>query len=295
MCRIWGVHRMTTTASLSAQLDRMEAEGVIDLATVDFDVRRPDLVRERLGPTLDYFARVEREVERNLLEIAAFLPGASDQTKRFVTIWAEQELPHGEVFETLKAHLHLPPSEPDLTTVSLPLRVTGRLSVIPGVSDVLLMLYNSMGAMHERLTAVGYDKLRDRLLDIGERGFAVTGVAPIRKQESGHYAFYRNSALALQGRLSSWQLALARIVRVHTYQPIGVRTSLTAGADKAVFGGTAMALTGSPDMSDIAVPVQRVAQELLVREGQGLRLPPFVAKALRQCVDATRVGAPLTV
>lgn len=284
----------TGTASLSAQLDRMEAEGVIDLATVDFDVRRPDLVRARLGPTLDYFARVEREVERNLLEIAAFLPGASDETRRFVRIWAEQELPHGEVFETLKARLDLPPSEPDLTTVSLPLRVTGRLSVVPGVSDVLLMLYHSMGAMHERLTAVGYDKLRDRLLEIGERGFAQTGVAPIRKQESGHYAFYRNSALALQGRLSAWQLALARIVRVRTYEPIGVRTSLTAGADPAAFGRTAMALTGGTDMRDIAVPVQRVAQELLVREDQGLRLPPFVARALRQTVEAARAGMPVT-
>jgi hypothetical protein len=276
-----------TTAHLTSQLDRMEAEGVIDLATVDFDVRRPDLVRQRLAPTLDYFARVEREVERNLLEIAAFLPGAGEETQRFVRIWAEQELPHGEIFETLKAHLGLPPSQPDLTTVSLPLRVTGRLSAIPGVSNVLLMLYHSMGAMHERLTAVGYDKLRDRLLEIGEHGFAHTAVTPIRKQESGHYAFYRNSALALRGRMAAWQLALARIIRIRTYEPIGVRTSLTAGADRATFGRTAVALLGgSRDMSDISVPVQRVAQDLLVGEKQGLRLPPFVAKALRRTVDA---------
>jgi hypothetical protein len=272
--------------SLDEQLDRMESEGALDLRTVDFDLRRPDLVRERLAPTLDYFARVEREVERNLLEIAAFLPGAGEETQRFVRIWAEQELPHGEIFETLKAHLSLPPSRPDLTTVTPGLRIAGRLSVIPGVSDVLLMLYHSMGAMHERLTAVGYDKLRDRLLEIGEHGFAATAVAPIRKQESTHYAYYRNAALVLKQRLATWQLALARIIRVRTYQPIGVRTRLTAGAAPAAFGTTAMALTGTVVLDEFAVPVQRVAQELLVQEGRGLRLPPFVARALQQTVDA---------
>jgi hypothetical protein len=87
--------------------------------------------------------------------------------------------------------------------------------------------------------------------------------------------------------MATWQLALARIIRVRTYEPIGVRTRLTAGADRAMFGRTAVALLGgSRDMSDIAVPVQRVAQDLLVREEQGLRLPPFVAKALRRTVEA---------
>ncbi len=273
---------------LDAQLDHLEAEGVIDLADVDFHVRSPDLVRERLGSALDYFARVEREVERNLLEIAAFLPQASPQTRRFVDIWSAQELPHGEIFETLKERLELPPSTPDLSTVSPTLKVAGRLAFIPGVGDVLLFLYLTMGAMHERLTAIGYDRLRDRFLEIGETGFATTGVQAIRKQESGHYAYYRNAAFEVRSRLAGWQLHIARAVRIATYQPIGVRTRLTGGARPADFGLAAVQLTGSPEIDDVAVPVQRVAQELLVRESQGARLPLFVQRALREAVAAAR-------
>ncbi|WP_336923333.1 GTP-binding protein LepA [Aquipuribacter sp. SD81] len=277
-----------SSIDIDAQLDRMEAEGPIDLAAVDYSVRDARVVREELGPSLDYFARVEREVERNVLELQVLLPQADDTTRRFIRVWEEQELPHGWVFDRLQAEVGLPPSQPELTAISRSLRVAGALAHLPGVHDALMFLYLSVGAMHERLTAVGYDLLRKRLVALGARGFAETAVGPIRGQESTHFAYYRNSALLHRQRLSPWQLHLCRVVRTRTYRPIGATTP----ANAAAFGRVAGALAGDAGVDRFVSPVQRVAQELLVREGAGLQLPPFVARALREALDLGRAAPP---
>jgi hypothetical protein len=272
---------------IDAQLDRMEADGALDLATVDFTVRDARVLREELGPSLDYFARVEREVERNVLELQMLLPHADERTRRFVRVWEEQELPHGWAFDRLQQEVGLPPSQPDLTAISRSLRVAGALAHLPGVHDALLFLYLSVGAMHERLTAVGYDLLRTRLVALGAQGFAETAVRPIRGQESLHFAYYRNSALLQRRRLSEWQLQLCRVVRTRTYRPIGAATE----AGRVQFGRVATDLAGAGDLDRLASPVQRVAQELLVRERDGLRLPAFVSRALRDAVELDREGS----
>lgn len=272
------------TVRLLAQLDRMEDEGALDVNHVDFTVHHPHEMRLRLAPALDAFARVELEVERNIREVAALLPHQDEQTQRFVRVWSEQEIPHGVVFERLLAQLELPPANPDLTSVNPALRVLGRLSSVPGVQDVLMFIYLSIGAMHERLTATGYDLLRDRMEEIGEHGIVTTALRPIRAQESGHYAYYRNAALITRERLSAWQLHLARMVRTRTYHPIGATTP----SNTAAFARTAVLLTGTTDLDEFAIPVQRLAQQLLVRQDDGLVLPPFVRGALSDAVDSIR-------
>ncbi|MFC3690005.1 GTP-binding protein LepA [Aquipuribacter hungaricus] len=273
---------MGTATDIDAQIDRIEADGAISLDSVDFTVPDPRRVRKELGPALDYFARIEREVERNVLELQVVLPQADERTVRFVKVWEEQELPHGWIFDRMQQEVGLPPSQPELDQIGRTLRLAGVLSHVPGVHDALMFLYLSIGAMHERLTAVGYDRLRERVLELGMPGFAQTAVRPIRAQESMHYAYYRNAAVEQRDRLAGWQLHLARVVRRHTYVPVGATTA----ARRADFGGAAVALVGGRDVGALSEPVQRVAQELLTHASDGLRLPPFVAAALRDCVDA---------
>lgn len=275
---------MARDHDIDALVDRIEADGAIDLASVDFTAPDPRRVREELGPALDYFARIEREVERNVLELQVVLPNADDRTRRFVRVWEMQELPHGWVFDRMQQEVGLPPATPELNHISRTMKVAGVLSHVPGVHEALLFLYLSIGAMHERLTAVGYDRLRDRLLQMGMPGFATTAVAPIRAQESMHYAYYRKAALEQRDRLSRWQLELARLVRTRTYVPVGATTP----DRQADFGATAVALVGGDDPEPLARPVQRVAQDLLTLAGDGLTLPPFVAAALRDTVELHR-------
>lgn len=276
---------MSARIDVDAQIDRIEADGAIDLDTVDFTVPDPHRVATELGPALDYFARIEREVERNVLELQVLLPDADERTVRFVRVWEMQELPHGWVFDRMQTEVGLPPAQPELNHVSRSLRLAGALSHLPGVHQALMFLYLSIGAMHERLTAVGYDRLRTRVLELGMPGFAETAVRPIRAQESMHYAYYRNAAVEQRDRLAPWQLQLARVVRRHTYTPVGATTQ----PRRADFGAAALALVGDDDLAALSEPVQRVAQELLTSAGAGLRLPPFVAAALQECVEAHRL------
>ncbi len=63
---------MTSTAErrLIEHVDRIEAEHPpVALESVDFTVLRPDVMRDRFGGVLDYLARVELEVDRNVLEL----------------------------------------------------------------------------------------------------------------------------------------------------------------------------------------------------------------------------------
>lgn len=279
---------MNARIDVDAQIDRIEADGAISLDTVDFTVPDPRRVREELGPALDYFARIEREVERNVLELQVVLPNADARTTRFVAVWESQELPHGWIFDRMQQEVGMPPARPELNDFSRTLKLAGVLSHVPGVHEALMFLYLSIGAMHERLTAVGYDKLRDRVLELGMPGFAHTAIRPIRVQESMHYAYYRNAAVEQRDRLGAWQLQLARVVRRHTYVPVGATTPQR----KADFGAASIALVGGQDIAPLAEPVQRVAQELLTHARDGLRLPPFVAASLRDCLDAHLASRP---
>lgn len=71
--------RTTPTAvRLRAHVDRLAVEHPpIRLDSVDFTVRAPERFVARFGHVLDYMARVELEVDRNVLELTTMLPEPS--------------------------------------------------------------------------------------------------------------------------------------------------------------------------------------------------------------------------
>ena len=81
----------------------------IDLATADYSLIDRQAVRSRFGQVLEYMARVEMEVERNVLELAVLLPGVSETDRLFYAdIWGPQEARHGILLDTLGQRLGLP-------------------------------------------------------------------------------------------------------------------------------------------------------------------------------------------
>ncbi len=87
----------------------------IDLATADYNPIDGHAVRSRFGEVLEYMARVEMEVERNVLELAVLLPGVSETDRLFYAeVWGPQEAHHGILLDTLGQRLGLPPATPDL-------------------------------------------------------------------------------------------------------------------------------------------------------------------------------------
>ena len=257
----------------------------IDLATVDFTVRDPAALSARYGHVLDYMARVELEVDRNVLELLALLPDPPDVDRFFYAdVWQPQEVRHGEILDELQVRIGRPAATPDRDHVSTKLKVLGALGHLSPVQDVSRMLYYLTGMSTERSAVLAYNLLHDGVLDLGETAVAETVVAPIRRQEPGHYAFYKMSAQGLAAELAGWQLWLLRRLRSSTYGPVGVNND----EQRADFGEVMVSLGIDRDVEAFTESIARVERDLLWARGQGMPVPAYVVRAFREAVEAAQ-------
>ncbi|MGB0100416.1 MAG: GTP-binding protein LepA [Nocardioides sp.] len=273
-------------ARLADHVDRLGLEHPpIDLATVDFTVRRPQLLNERYGHVLDYMARVELEVDRNVLELTTLLPDPPEIDRRFYAdVWQPQETRHGLILDDLQVHLGRPNAEADLSSVGAKIKILGALAHLDAVQDVCRMIYYLTGMATERSAVLAYNLLHDGVVDLGEDAIARTVVAPIRRQEPGHYAFYQLSARGLWAQLAGWQRWLVRHLRRLSFAPVGSNNPVQL----ADFGDVMRSLGITDDIDDFAAQISRVERELLWAHQHGLKVPPYVAQAFRDAVELAR-------
>lgn len=264
-------------------LHRIEQEHPpISLESVDFTVHDPAALRDRYGFVLDYLARVELEVDRNVLELLTLLPDAPETDRRFYAdIWQPQEIQHGRILDHLQTLLGRPAAVPDTLTVSPAIRLLGALAHIPSIQDVARLLYYLTGAATERSAVLAYNRLYDGALELGERAVASTVVAPIRRQEPAHFAFYRMSATDLVAQLRPWQMWLTRRLRRLSFKPVGANNS----EQLADFGGVAVSLGFADQIDTFAAQVSRVERDLLWANREGLRVPDYVFRAMHEAVE----------
>lgn len=259
----------------------------IALDSVDREVRAPGVVADRYGHVIDYLARVELEVDRNVLELLVLLPDVQEVDRLFYAdVWQPQEIQHGLILDRLQQDLGRPAARPQLA-VSFTIKVMGALAHFSSIQDIARLLYYLTGASTERQAVLAYNVLYDGMLDLGEAAIAETIISPIRRQEPGHFAFYRMSATRLvqSGELKPWQLYLARILREKTYNLVG-----TNGQDRyrAQVGGVASVLGFADDLEKYAREVGRIEAQLLWAEQSGMQFPPYVLKALKESIDLYR-------
>ena len=279
----------TSEARLADHVDRLGLEHPpIELASVDFSVRRPRELAARFGHVLDYMARVELEVDRNVLELTTLLPDPPEIDRRFYAeVWQPQEIRHGLILDRLQVELGRPPAQPDLTSIGLKLRVLGALAHLDPFQDVCRMLYYLTGMATERSAVLAYNLLHAGVLEMDERAIAHTVIAPIRRQEPGHFAFYRLSARALWAELAAWQRWLVRRMRRFSFAPVGANDA-TQTAD---FGDVMSTLGIDRDPDDFAAQIARVETELLWAHRRGLAVPPYVVRAFREAVELAAARA----
>src|SRR5664280_2664624 len=86
-----------TTTSIMEHVRKLEDEHPpIRFDSVDRTIVNPAVVRERFAPVIDYLARVELEVDRNVLELLTLLPGVSEVDRYFYQdVWQPQKIAHG--------------------------------------------------------------------------------------------------------------------------------------------------------------------------------------------------------
>jgi len=259
----------------------------ISLDSVDRRVHDPRAVADRYGHVIDYLARVELEVDRNVLELLVLLPDVSDVDRMFYAdVWQPQEIQHGLILDRLQQDLGRPATTPELD-VSMKMKVMGALAHFASIQDIARLLYYLTGASTERQAVLAYNVIHDGMTGMGEGAIAETIIAPIRRQEPGHFAFYRMSATELvqSGALRPWQLHLARVLREKTYNLVG-----TNGQDRyrAQMGGVVTALGFDTDLDRYAREVGRIEAQLLWAHEQGLEYPPYVLAALRESIELYR-------
>ncbi|WBQ03624.1 GTP-binding protein LepA [Kribbella sp. CA-293567] len=267
----------------------------LSLAAADLTVNDAGEVRRRFGAVFGYLTRVEFEVERNVLELRALMPDATETDRFFYQeVWSPQELQHGVLLDAVQQNLGLTPVPADLSKVSAKIRLAGVLSQLPGMLGVIRLLYYLTGAATERSAVIAYSRLVDGLRAMDERALAETVIAPIRRQEPGHFAFYRLSAQALmvEEGLKAWQLQLARILRRRSFRLVGANSH----RQQADFGDVARSIGLDRDLMDVARQVSLVERELLWAQRRGMEIPDYILAALREAIElsvAREAGLPV--
>ena len=231
-------------------------------------------------------ARVELEVDRNVLELTTLLPNPPEVDRRFYAeVWQPQEIQHGLILDELQVQLGRPATQPDLTSLGTKMKILGALAHLDAFQDVCRMLYYLTGMATERSAVLAYNLLYDGVVEMGEDAVAQTVIAPIRRQEPGHYAFYQISARGLWAELAPWQRWMVRRMRSLSFAPVGANNT----GQKADFGEVMATLRIDRDIEDFAGQITRVERELLWAHQRGLKVPPYVAQAFRKAVELAQV------
>jgi hypothetical protein len=259
----------------------------IRLDSVDRTIKRPWLVAKKFGHVIDYLARVELEVDRNVLELLVLLPDADDTNKTFYAdVWQPQEIQHGLILDRLQQDLGRTAAEPELE-LSLGIKILGALAHLKPIQEIAKLMYFLTGASTERQAVLAYNKINRGMQELSETAISETIITPIKQQEPGHFAFYQMSATAMiQDKvLRPWQLFLTRVMREKSYHLVGTNHMRRYKAD---MGGVMTTLGLDDDLEGYAREVGRVESRLLWAHKQGMEFPPYILKALKESVDLYR-------
>lgn len=257
------------------------------LESADRTIRHPDLVRKRFTGVLNFLARVELEVDRNVLELLTIMPNPREVDRVFYAdVWSHQEMAHGYLLDQLQGDLGITPEEPYMT-IPLRIRLLGALAHWEPIQQVSRLLYYLTGAATERQAVLAYSKLSAALLEMGETPTAETVIQPIKRQEPGHFAFYRMSATQMiqDMELAPWQLFLARLLRTTNFTLVGVDYVKKYQRD---LGGVLVGLGMDQELEIYAREMGRAEAQLLWAHRKGMKFPPYFLKALRESVEMYR-------
>ena len=273
---------------LTAHVDRLADEHPpLRIEDADFTVIDAPAFDRRYGHVLDYMARVELEVDRNVLELTTMLPHPPEVDRYFYAdVWQPQEIQHGRILDRLQVELGRMPAVADTDTVSAKLRLLGALAHLPAFQDVCRMLYYLTGMSTERSAVLAYNLLHRGTEEMGEQAVARTIIGPIKRQEPGHFVFYQLSARGLWAQLSGWQRWLVRRMRSISFGPVG-----TNDDEQLADFGEVMLTLGISEDANFAAQAVRVERELLWAHEHGMEVPPYVLRAFRRAVELARARA----
>lgn len=279
--------KITDATLKSFVLELGDRHPPVELGSADRTINNPEEVRRRFSHVIDYLARVELEVDRNVLELLTILPNVSEVDKIFYQdIWYDQEMAHGYLLDQLQGDLGMTPAEPFMT-IPIRMKLLGAIAHWEPIHDISRMLYYLTGASTERQAVLAYSGLIKELTRMGETAIAETIIHPIKVQEPGHFAFYRMSAekMVQDEVLKPWQVYVARLLRSTSFTMVGVDYMR---AYQKEFGGVMTELSIDGELELYAKEIGRLEAKLLWANEKGMEFPPYFLKALRESVEMYR-------
>ena len=142
------------------------------------------------------------------------------------------------------------------------------------------MLYYLTGLATERSAVLAYNKLHAGLVELGERAVAATVVAPIRRQEPGHFAYYQMAARELWAQLACLAAVAGSHVAAADVRAGRGQQDGSGRSSVRLMRALGISTGDEADLRHYARQVGRVEHELLWANRQGLRVPDYVFKAL---------------
>lgn len=282
------VREIVTKEKIRQHVQRLgELHPPIPMSSVDRKVKHPELIRTKFGHVIDFMARVELEVDRNVLELLVLLPRTQEVDRVFYEdVWQPQEIQHGLILDQLGRDIGLEPAEPMLE-VQTSMKILGALSHIPAIGEVTRLLYYLTGASTERQAVLAYNLLSRAFIELGEDAITHTVIGPIKQQEPGHFAFYQMSASEMlqNERLQPWQLWLARLLREFSFGLVGTNGKKYYTAD---VGGVLEILGFADHLEAYARDVGRFEAKVLWAHRNGMDFPPYVLRGMRDSVALHR-------
>lgn len=278
--------RQITLQKIHDHVERLgELYPPIPIGSVDRTVSNARAVRERYGHVLNYLARVELEVDRNVLEILTVIPGV-EETDRFFyeDVWQPQEIQHGLILDQLCMDVGLPPSTPKLE-INWTHKLLGALAHLRPVQDVSRMMFYLSGASTERQAVLAYNQFNSRLEEMGEDAIVETIITPIKRQEPGHFAYYRMSAERLGAKLRPWQIWLSQQLRSFSYNLVGTNGDEEYKQD---MGGLMVTFDLDEDLEDYAREIGRLEAKIIWADHEGMKFPPYILERMRESVELYR-------
>ena len=279
--------RITDASLKSFVLELGDKHPPIELGSADRTIHNPEEVRRRFAHVIDYLARVELEVDRNVLELLTILPNVSEVDRIFYQdVWYDQEMAHGYLLDQLQADLGMEPQEPFMS-IPIRMKLLGALAHWDPIHDISRMLYYLTGASTERQAVLAYSEVIKQLKEMGEHAIAETIIHPIKRQEPGHFAFYSMSAqkMTQDEVLKPWQVYVARLLRSKSFTMVGIDYQK---AYQKEFGGVMMELGLDAEIEIYAKEIGRLEAKLLWANEKGMEFPPYFLKALRDSVEMYR-------
>jgi len=267
------------------RLEYVERKAPLTFDEIDFTIRHPELLRERIAHPLEYAQRVEHLV--GVTHMETLMPRRSDEIERFLVQWTDDELGHARALGHLMELLDLTPVPLDgVAPPSHNAKIGAAGRVSRSIHEVIEVIWATSGAMNEHLAMSAYHRIDAIAQEAGEDALHETLFRRLRAHESAHKSFYATYGTGRWATLRGWQKRLARATLRRTWAPVGA----TEAVDRPAFARTVAALAPDDWREVLVDPVQSIAERVMAAAEE---MGPFVERAVLLTLESDPAGEEL--